>query len=566
MVEFIIHNRKFVGLKNQMALQDLFLYFGKELSDEISNSVKQPNFSSGELIDAISAGVYLNEIRNYLEKKLLTIAGKNSSVAWLYFLRRLPRAFFVVGSLPTNELYVQSLAEIASGNSGGQLNSEIITEDPIDFAWDGEEIYDLLNLCSTAQQLKRIHALIRIAGKGVSFDPIGDYGLTPKPSQLQHEALKFYDKRGQQGEIPFLKRAGTSLSPPEIVLKYPLLIVVRTFQYYDEGDVVGFGNIPKSFGISEQSFSEAAAFSTLNPGDSWRKEAVLLVMFLRLGQLMLSRQPEFKNSLALYGYIKTSPNDFRAIVDRDFNYLLNYAKELLPEGDLPLNSDQLLEKLERTPSSLWPMKLGPAVRKEGEILYLDFCAATSQFEESLILKNLEGEKANFRATHFERLTRNFIGQSPWGDIPASIQKLVNKPLKDLNDKILTDVDAFGVLGDRLLLVDCCSRPFSIEHEIDDHRTIRNSAQTIENKAKKRVEKKQFFIKNPKTSLYDFSAYKEIIAVVCTPSIFYIEPEMIGENCSFQNLASMQEAAVDLFTASSLSELLRWLHSHDNESE
>ncbi len=128
--------------------------------------------------------------------------------------------------------------------------------------------------------------------------------------------------------------------------------------------------------------------------------------------------------------------------------------------------------------------------------------------------------------------------------------------------MVTDIDGIGVFGDYLLLVDCFSKPYSDLYHIGDHRSIRNAAEDVEEKARQWQKRQRVLESEPKGANYDFSAYNTIIAVVCTPSVIYVEPGIMGKfsNCVLEELQSLQQAAPGLRAVASLAELEAWLHN------
>jgi len=222
------------------------------------------------------------------------------------------------------------------------------------------------------------------------------------------------------------------------------------------------------------------------------------------------------------------------------------VRSVIGNVDLPSNADDFLSVLEGTSGSAWPLIAGSSIRREGKILCIDLYTATIQLNDLLEFPRISGNPANVRADHFELTVQGVIDSSQW--CPSNeLRKLRGLKIRH-GGRVITDLDGIGAHGDTLLIVSCKSLIYSAEYDIGGYAAVRNAATTIENAVVHWNGIETFFEANLKGDNYDFSGYRQLIAVVCTPDPVFVP---FGP--------ATQPVAPGLLAASSLFELSTWLH-------
>ena len=143
---------------------------------------------------------------------------------------------------------------------------------------------------------------------------------------------------------------------------------------------------------------------------------------------------------------------------------------------------------------------------------------------------------------------------------------VAKRLKRADGTALTDIDAIGMLGDTLLIVECKSRIQSPDYLfLGTHNVARNGAVWLEAEVVRKCRTIEQYLRqnptHPKGS-YDFSDFERVVVVACTPEPLYIELEMVRKvRPEVTELLSIREVMPELPAAVSIFELAEWLDSH-----
>ena len=409
----------------------------------------QPEPDANGVWGPVAAGDFLDCARSFLERELLRLAGRYSSAARLFHLRRLHMAFFRVGGLATNEFYNRDLAEIISGSGSSRNPSPKLSSDPLIYPMDAEIWDNLKWFCAGVQQLKIVHSLLRIARKGVRFRLPSEGWPEPEFTDTQREAIRLYDDRNQRGYPLFTPPAGTVLGrhapqdPDSILVVDRIHPTQRVFPTGAWGEGAPPVSVLASFGTGAMTLDQVKALSHHRLGDNWDVEAGLLWMLLRLAKFMLDYRLGFFPSMASVGYIKTDVPTFRSIAENVFLQLSEHAKAVLPNPALPHNTGEFLARLEAMKGGLWPIRPGPVLRREDDLLLIDLHAASMRLNWALEYPK-DDDLATPRGRHFEDQVQRIIDDSPWGDLPPSIRRVRN--YKSLigpgpEGKPITDIDA-----------------------------------------------------------------------------------------------------------------------------
>ncbi len=234
---------------------------------------------------------------------------------------------------------------------------------------------------------------------------------------------------------------------------------------------------------------------------------------------------------------------------------LGEARDVLERLGFPTavaaSVDELVAAAEGVPSRLWPVKRGMFIRTGAKIV-VDLYGATNTLDLVLRAANIRGGRlANIRLADFETEVQHVVDSSRWR--PAvPLAALRGRTLRR-KGQALTDVDAIGACGDRLLLVSCKGRVHTSEIEIGDYAATRNAGTFAEEATSEWAEVIRNLRAEPKGDNFDFSAYAKIAGVVCIPFPMFLL------NAKVRN----RSAAPGLRFLSSLAELSVWLNTEGN---
>jgi len=179
------------------------------------------------------------------------------------------------------------------------------------------------------------------------------------------------------------------------------------------------------------------------------------------------------------------------------------------------------------------------------MIYVDLVAASLRFNRAFEFPRAAGAQANARAEHFEESVQALLNSSPWAS--AELKLFWRRTLRH-NGKRVTDIDAIGANRRKLLLISCKSILYA-EYESANYKILRNASDTVEKAVIEWKQTCEFFKANPLGDNYDFTAYENVIGLVCTPGVIYTP---LGPATSMGNDG--------LYGAVSISELRVWLDS------
>jgi hypothetical protein len=549
-------------------------------------------------INPVKAGEFYNAARDFLETDIFNFVDRYSPAAWLWYLRKLPIFFFDFEDLHASAYATSDLAEITTSRPGDYVGTtEPESLKPLRYGWSGDVNVDLVHLCGKIHVLRLIHQRIRTAGKEVEFRYVPGDLPVPAPTASQQQALQSYDRRRAKQHL-FAKGTGTPLralgSHPDAVL-----VAVKDFagrqvvphKPYDADAGQFFAGqerpvsqllrpvrtaegveISSKFTLREVSLPDLKLFSAQHLSGAAYAEAAQLIMLLRLVRKMLiAENPAYRVFEASQtGYIlETAERFLEHHLRASFDELAEASLRLIPEAPIPANADALLAGLEAMTGSSWPMVFGPVIRRVDDSydsLMIDIYSATMRLDHIISFKPVTGGLANQRARYFEDTVQRVIDDSPWGDVPAELKALRRrKRLRRTDRTALTDIDAIGVLGDTVLIVDGKSRIQSpADLFLGTHRVARNNADWLEKEVKKCRKTECYLREHPRSpnGSYDFSEFKHLVVVACTSEPVYVELEMVRNvRPEVTELLSTQEVMPGLPAAVSIFELAEWLHSH-----
>ncbi len=250
-----------------------------------------------------------------------------------------------------------------------------------------------------------------------------------------------------------------------------------------------------------------------------------------------------------YGYFLWKKTKFEKFVNYYFDLILDHTLERfdISPDELPESATELWEILKTLEGNIWPMQAGSILRQEDNTYYIDFYSATIRLRQLLEYPSRTGKIANLRADHFELATQSIIEQTKWN--PSDTLMSTRGRTLRYNGESITDIDAIGEFGENLLIVSCKSIVYTFDYDSGDYKSIRNTTTKILKAVEYWQGIKSKLLRNPIGDNYDFSKYKNIIAIVCTPRIFYVP---IGQATQYEE--------ENLRKYSSIEELKKWLES------
>jgi len=279
------------------------------------------------------------------------------------------------------------------------------------------------------------------------------------------------------------------------------------------------------------SFDQLRALNT-DPrmlGRTWiRPEACALLAFLILALRFVMGLDCGFASLMQFGYFVISDEAFHDYFTEDFPAIKNDLRAILPGQPVPASGEELLLTLENIKGSLWPLRPGPILRRYESALWVDMHAASSLLDVLLEFPRPKGnEIANVRAEHFEVAVQNVIDASKWRPFPER-RSLVRRELR-IDGKAISDVYALATRNKTIILVSCKSVIYSEAYDTGDHKTVRNAASTVQDGVVKWQEVIARLKSRPVGDNYDFSAFDDLVPVLCTPYPVYVPVGIATQN-------------------------------------
>jgi hypothetical protein len=395
---------------------------------------------------------------------------------------------------------------------------------------------------------------LRYAGKGAQFRFNGVAPAIVVPPEIE-QAIQLYDRRHEDDEN-LMGRLGlgdpTGGTPISEFRDDALLFLVRIkplvvpVPYTTDGKVqmgrveASFFPVVKAGGPLLSVFSDIR----LSGAPVGQVEGSLLLLLNLALPISLSLSKGMV-SLLQTGYVSTSHAVLTNLLDRYYEKAVRTVAELVPQCEFPSGPAQLLELLSSAPTTTWPIRQGNILLREGTLACFDVAGATNRFATTFSYPAVTGAVANARADAFELSVQNLINQSAWNP-PDSIRALRGVTLR-AEGRALTDVDAIGARGNRLLLVSCKSLPYSSAYDAGEYAAVRNAASTVASACEHWRGVAERFLENRRGDNFDFTSFQELIWVVVTPFVVFTT-----------DTHALSEVAAGLRMAVSPSELRKWL--------
>lgn len=511
-----------------------------------------------------TASEVLRECIKNITKELVQWTAGYSAMRWLWMLRRLPQCVFE-GQLSTTLAYDSTLAEVISGRSPTSERREHWRGDNTWLAYplEGAVVTRLARFCAGIRILSQFHVLFRWAGKGASL--LFQRGRFPEASvdSTIRSSVETYDRRSASTGCP-LARFGSVVTSviegdgtdrilwvqrcepavvPTVIPGIPMAEVETKDWAYTKAHF--FFEI-----LSIQKLQELVSDRRCDLKLLFTKEASVLLCLLTCASSLVVRHQAGLFSILQTGYlIWKEPSQLYERLSILFETVPDFVRQMLEAASVQ-NESEVLTVLESIVGNDWPLAGGPVLRHDGSAICVDLATASNRLEVALQFPALQGDLTNARADHFEEEVQSVVDKSKWRP-NASLAALRGRILVR-DGKRITDIDAIGETEGTLLIVSCKSTLYSGLYDIGDYRTIRNVRSNIEEAIRRWREVLDVIRKDPVGGNFDFSHFKNIIGVVCTPKIVFVDDEVLK-----------QSAAVGLPIAVSISELATWLGTTDS---
>lgn len=531
------------------------------------------------------AGELLQEARKRIQNQAQISAGSFSPAAWLWYLRRLPRFFFDPDGRSTFACISSGLAETISANPihSSSPRTTPLTLNPLTFETNPEVLHAILSFCGQVLALRTVHRRIRTSSKEVHF-LLPHQGLpTPSPTPSQIAAMRDYDERNSS--LPMLSRVGTILWNFELPGGSILMawkddegrleisddLAEDSWKLLLSGALISKDHsrkfISTKFNLTEFPIPNLSLFRTPHISNINRAAvARTLMILLVIARMVKEANPAyFLLNISQTGYILEDRSKFIERVAVNMTTLVEVVSEHVPGVELPETAESLVAQLEQ-PGVIWPVAHGPIVRVCGDSLIVDIYAASMALDHALTFEPTTGSAANFRAKHFEDQVQGAIDGCSWAPPQNSPLRLLRnrKRIKRADGSSLTDIDAIATKSGTLIIVECKSMLIADEPQLGLHKFIKNRAEAIECYVRRALLTSNYLNINPLSPIgsYDFSAFKTIVVVVCTPGRVYVEEEMIASSGpKTGELLSTREILPGLRAAVSFLELISWLETN-----
>lgn len=471
-----------------------------------------------ELAPPQQACTLLAQAIGALEQWIQQRAKKYSQARWLWMLRRTP-AFVFEGSLSTTLGYDKLLAEVLTGHCAPRPGTMRLVRGQILYDLDAKILDDLTSLCLATRTLSDLHRTYRWAAKGAEVEFSPHTLPCQQCSEELRDSVQIYDHR-HEAKTTITSRLGTGS------------VVAGPLRLKETDDLLGVNLIQPQFlewpgvllGRAAGNTTDECSVLTrylpfsLNSRDVLALGAVesrqigSLILLLRAAWLQVFTHVAKLQPIVTLGYMVFEQHDLARVIEE-----AQHDIEARLVGGLR-SADEVIKDLSEMHGQLWPLLAGPVLRREGSIIWVDLASATRRFLDLEGPAN-GGENANARSKMFELAVQSRIDDSEWK--PSTERASLRGKTLRIRGKSITDIDALGELQDTLILVSCKSIAYRSELDAGTHRFVRNAASTVENAVLDWRSKVKYLRDNPRGDNFDFTGFKTIHGVVCTPDPVWV---------------------------------------------
>ena len=391
----------------------------------------------------------------------------------------------------------------------------------------------VLDFVAGVYDLGDLHIKYGAAGREIPFktNPKGlPEGVVTKSKQ---KAGQVFDARQELGSFGV---TGSIPSQNERREKTELLVVDRDYHpvyrqlpYFNLHDLETPQFVPTYYLPRRVQLGHVSGLYKLtnNGSNQWLNREVFSLLLLAGLLLPISASaPEHSVNIAMYGYSVHEVSDFIMDYWAAFDKGVSNLKKLFPDANLPASPIDLLRDLEQVVTSPHPLLPGVLLRHKTWII-VNHANVKDRLEKLLQFPNLAGGIGAKRGFHFEDAVQSYIDSSSWKpsrELRAMRQVHLLRS-DDAKNKQITDIDAIGESGDTLLIISCKAVIFNSGQDIGEYQALKNARLRLDQAVLKWQAVKAELLASPIGQNYNFSRYRTIIAVVCTPNVAYTESEL-----------------------------------------
>ncbi|HEV2045677.1 MAG TPA: hypothetical protein VGQ95_03675 [Chthoniobacterales bacterium] len=273
---------------------------------------------------------------------------------------------------------------------------------------------------------------------------------------------------------------------------------------------IGFNKDTGKFGIGPLGLAKfKQAHSTQIVQGDWFQQIGDVLLVLKVGYIA-ARNAKLLDQVLRYGFISvraTMLPEFFAAAE----IIVAAIKDLLPEWSYS-DFNATVQRLRQLGIE---MGYAPPVRAAGDLALLDLHSA-SHLLNVFFIKSIN-KQALQRGPSFEDDIQHLIDETKWKP-PEEIRGWRGRKLK-VNDTVLTDIDAVGLLGGHLLVIEAKAIYYELGYGSFDRSQARNAREKCEFAVRQcaRDDLRQA------TNLH-LAQFRQIVRVVCTPSPIYCEAD------------------------------------------
>jgi hypothetical protein len=412
-------------------------------------------------------------------------------------------------------------------------------------------------MATLAVTLGQVHAWLRRAGKGTSFEVAANDLPEPIEDEALELAISQFDSRVDNDNShwhPTVSRPDYERDPEAH------LILGASTVAADWPELPGWvGPMSKANSVKVRGhlipefFSLASLFDTTRAagptsGVWWDEALPSLIAFLQaLGADATVNSEHAGTNIPTVGYMVRGREYTIEMVDAWLPKLDAALRELFGDA-VPPDGRTVLAIVEGIRGSLWPVRRGPVVRALGpNSIQIDVYSATQVLEQLITVPSQTGgQLVNAAADRLEDEAQRVLDDSPWR--PVESLRAIRRRKLLLEGKALTDIDALGQQDSTLLLVSCKNLSYTPEYDAGEYSVVRNARTTVENAVEFWDSIVETLRANPVGDNYDFSSYERIVGVVVTPHVFFVASDAATQ------VRATSSAGVQLVASASLGEL------------
>lgn len=478
---------------------------------------------------------YLTESHEFVRRRLEKLANLMTDLEWFWYIRNLPEDVFA-GALPTTGPHDRLLAETAGVLWGRKSKTKrtLSRDGSLQLEVSREKIRLLLEFCAYIKALATVQSNLRWCGKGAQF-VLSAYGTLEPDSASLRESVALYDDRVAANTYCRFSFAGAGTQVGEY--SWSDLTALKPFEVL----VIAKSNLaceyrPALFDLEKVKDLNQAVGTTW-----WHPSAPALIALLKLGAIVCELIPEEKVSLSRFGYMLIEKAKLERLYLQSKSIVEKMISTIFPDAEVPGNVLDILKEIDIMRGSVWPLRPAVTAFEIGKFILLDYASLGGRSKHVFEFPRVSSKVGNARAGHFELMAQDLINSTSWRP-SESLAKLRGKPIQS-GGRTITDLDAIGAKDGKLLIVDCKSLIHDSLYDQGHPSKVRSAIDAIEAKVEHWEKIRQYFLQNRTGTNYDFAAYDEIIAVVCTPSPIYLPlgpaTEQIGDGlmrcCSLNEL-------------------------------